>query len=609
MNSLRRVARDLTNRLLVGLRRRGLGPRLLSGFLLVALLPTIALCSIAYFGAREQILMGEERSSLRMAQYLRSELSSLLRVYPAKLNTIASDMAVIRLIRNFRKADALEAKSLQYELMGRLISEALGLQGFMSMEIVTDMGTPISKLPFSIMNDALFERIRQADEKFAFWVGQYRWGDLYPEASLSQRDKTVALAARRILDYANVKLMGYIVITFDCSELERILPADAGAQLIVSDAAGDVLATVGGDDGVSAHLAGDLGAREMPEGLESSTLNHLGDSYLTITGRIADSPYRLTLSIPYSRILSGLSRMFTMIISVALCIALVMLGIAWCLTQSVTIPVTRLSHAIRRFGSGDFETHVGDSSGDEIGLLCGEFDDMADRVRLLTRQLCEAQAKEKEAVYTALQAQINPHFLYNTLDMISWMGYGASNPDICKVVGSLSDFFRLSLNKGEESFTLADELNHVKSYIAIQQYRMRNIRFSVESPEALLPLPVPKLMVQPLVENAIQHGLKPRNYQGSISVRCALEDGLLLIRVRDDGVGFNETLLNERAEKSTGYGIRNIRQRLTLLYGESGRLLIQNHPEGGTAAILQLPAAAAAKDLKGEAKADENPDC
>ena len=140
MNSLRRVARDLTNRLLVGLRRRGLGPRLLSGFLLVALLPTIALCSIAYFGAREQILMGEERSSLRMAQYLRSELSSLLRVYPARLNTIASDMAVIRLIRNFRKADALEAKSLQYELMGRLISEASGLQGFMSMEIVTDMG-------------------------------------------------------------------------------------------------------------------------------------------------------------------------------------------------------------------------------------------------------------------------------------------------------------------------------------------------------------------------------------------------------------------------------------------------------------------------------------
>lgn len=589
MNSLRRMARNVKNWLLTGLRKRGLGPRLLSGFLLVALLPTIVLCSIAYMGAREQILVGEERSSLRMAQYLRSELSSLLRVYPSKLNTIASDMAVIRLIRSYRKADALEAKSLQYELMGRLTSEASGLQGFMSIEIVTDTGSPISRLPFSIMNDELFERIRQADEKFAFWVGQYRWGDLYPDAALSRRDKTVVIAARRILDYANVKLMGYIIITFDCSELERLLPANAGAQLMVSDAAGAVLANVGGDDDVSAHLADDLRRREMSEELETSTLELLNDNYLAITGRIADSPYRLTMTIPYSHIFSGLTRMFTVIISVAVCIALVMLGIAWCLTKSVTNPVSQLSRVMRRFGSGDFDTRVGDGSSDEIGLLCREFDDMAERVRLLTRQLYEARAKEKEAVYTALQAQINPHFLYNTLDMISWMGYGASNSDICKVVGSLSDFFRLSLNKGEENFTLSDELNHVKSYIAIQEYRMRNIRFSVQCPKELLPLPVPKLMAQPLVENAIVHGVKPRNYQGVISVSCHMQKGLLQICVCDDGVGFDEALLNERAQKSTGYGIRNIRQRLSLLYGENGRLLIENLPEGGTSAILQLP--------------------
>ena len=132
----------------------------------MALLPTIAMCGIAYVGARDEILMAEERSSLRMAQYLRSELSSLLSSYPAKLNTIASDMAVIRLIRSYRKADAVEAKSLQYALMSRLISEAASLRGFMSVEIVTDTGTPISKLPYSIMNESLFARIEGANEKF-----------------------------------------------------------------------------------------------------------------------------------------------------------------------------------------------------------------------------------------------------------------------------------------------------------------------------------------------------------------------------------------------------------------------------------------------------------
>ena len=215
---------------------------------------------------------------------------------------------------------------------------------------------------------------------------------------------------------------------------------------------------------------------------------------------------------------------------------------------------------------------------------------MAGRVCRLTEQLCEARAKEKEAVYTALQAQINPHFLYNTLDMISWMGYGASNEDICKVVASLSDFFRLSLNKGEDSFTLADELDHVKSYVTIQEYRMRHIQFRLEAPRELLNLRVPKLMVQPLVENAILHGLRPRNYRGHITISCALEQAYPAIRVMDDGVGFDEKLLGERTEKSTSYGLKNIRQRLAVLDDDRGSLEIANRPEGGVVARLRYPA-------------------
>ena len=586
----RHAMRGLGARVLAALRACGLGPRLLTGFLLVALLPTIAMCGIAYVGARDEILMAEERSSLRMAQYLRSELSSLLSSYPAKLNTIASDMAVIRLIRSYRKADAVEAKSLQYALMSRLISEAASLRGFMSVEIVTDTGTPISKLPYSIMNESLFARIEGANEKFAFWVGRYRWGDLYPEASLSQRDRTVVLAARRILDYANVKLLGYIVISFDCTELESLLPSDAGAQIMISDEQGAVLAGVGDTQENLALLAQTLSRQALPEELESRTMNHKDDSNLVITGQIAASPYRLTLSIAYRQIFSGLTRMFTVIISAAVFIALMMLGIAWLLTRSVTVPVTRLSGAMRRFGAGEFEARIGDTAHDEIGMLCREFDDMAGRVCRLTEQLCEARAKEKEAVYTALQAQINPHFLYNTLDMISWMGYGASNADICKVVASLSDFFRLSLNKGEDSFTLADELNHVKSYITIQEYRMRHIQFRLEAPRELLNLRVPKLMVQPLVENAILHGLRPRNYRGHITISCALEQAYLVIRVMDDGVGFDEKLLGERTEKSTSYGLKNIRQRLAVLYDDRGSLEIANRPEGGVVARLRYPA-------------------
>lgn len=155
-----------------------------------------------------------------------------------------------------------------------------------------------------------------------------------------------------------MKLLGYIVISFDCTELESLQPSDAGAQIMISDEQGAVLAGVGDTQENLALLAQTLSRQALPEELESRTMNHKDDSNLVITGQIAASPYRLTLSIAYRQIFSGLTRMFTVIISAAVFIALMMLGIAWLLTRSVTVPVTRLSGAMRRFGAGEFEARI-----------------------------------------------------------------------------------------------------------------------------------------------------------------------------------------------------------------------------------------------------------
>ena len=256
----------------------------------------------------------------------------------------------------------------------------------------------------------------------------------------------------------------------------------------------------------------------------------------------------------------------------------------------LTGPLRELRHEMVRAGGGDLNANVHVKRKDEIALLARTYNRMLADTKEYIRENERNQRRQKELELKTLQYQINPHFLYNTLDMISWMGYGASNADICKVVASLSDFFRLSLNKGEDSFTLADELNHVKSYITIQEYRMRHIQFRLEAPRELLNLRVPKLMVQPLVENAILHGLRPRNYRGHITISCALEQAYLVIRVMDDGVGFDEKLLGERTEKSTSYGLKNIRQRLAVLYDDRGSLEIANRPEGGVVARLRYPA-------------------
>ena len=260
------------------------------------------------------------------------------------------------------------------------------------------------------------------------------------------------------------------------------------------------------------------------------------------------------------------------------------------LCNSIHEPLVQLEHFAGEIATGNLRARAPDTSVTELSALIGQVNTMAMKLETLMEQRRQEQINLQKAELRTLQAQINPHFLYNTLDMISWMGYGASNADICKVVASLSDFFRLSLNKGEDSFTLADELNHVKSYITIQEYRMRHIQFRLEAPRELLNLRVPKLMVQPLVENAILHGLRPRNYRGHITISCALEQAYLVIRVMDDGVGFDEKLLGERTEKSTSYGLKNIRQRLAVLYDDRGSLEIANRPEGGVVARLRYPA-------------------
>lgn len=590
MNGKIRIhAQALRSRIVCRLRRRKLGPRLLSGFLFVVLLPIVLLCGIAYQGFREQILQAEERSSLRMAQYVSSELSALMGTYPYKLNTIASDMQVIRLVRKTKKAGVLEMQQLKYQLMSRLTSEASGLTGMMHIEIVNTRGEPLSMLPFSIMDEQLFDTIVSAQEKYAFWVGKYRWGDLYPSASVSKRDKDVILAARRILDYANVKLMGYIVISLDCDEIRRVFSSVQDTRLILSDAQGNVLVSEGGDADTSVLLAGLLSGAGPGRGMAGQTVRNQGEQYLVITGDVAATPYRLTLAIGYRQMLDGLGRVFRHILAAAGGIALLMMGISLCITRSVTDPVAHLTKAMRGFGRGNFEVKIGDAEDDEIGRLCDEFDDMAARVRRLTQQVYVAKIREKDAVYKALQAQINPHFLYNTLDMISWMGYGTSNPDICEVVRALSEFFRLSLNQGEDFFTLADELRHVGSYVAIQRYKMRGVTFLIRAQEEAKALRVPKLIIQPLVENALQHGLRPRNHQGCVDVDCALEENRLVIRVSDDGVGFDEAQMHSRTESCTGYGLRNIRERLELLYGSEGSLSIENRPEGGAVATIRLP--------------------
>ena len=203
----------------------------------------------------------------------------------------------------------------------------------------------------------------------------------------------------------------------------------------------------------------------------------------------------------------------------------------------------------------------------------------------------------------ALQAQINPHFLYNTLDTIVWMAESKKTNQVIEIVRALSSFFRISLSKGKDWISIREEIEHVRSYLVIQKMRYRDIlNYKIEVDKDLLDGTILKLTLQPLVENAIYHGIKNKKNGGTIVVRAQrVGDNLVRLEVQDDGVGFTphklaqirakiaEDEFGEITMKEEGFGLENVNKRIKLYFGKDYGLYVQSKYQEGTQVVAKIP--------------------
>ena len=218
--------------------------------------------------------------------------------------------------------------------------------------------------------------------------------------------------------------------------------------------------------------------------------------------------------------------------------------------------------------------------------------------RPIKKQVTREQKRLRKAELDLLQAQINPHFLYNTLDAIVWSAEAGNQKQVVSMVGSLSDFFRTSLNRGKEIITIREELQHVRSYLEIQQIRYQDIlSYEISVPEDIFEYRIPKITLQPLVENALYHGIKNRRGGGKIIVSGENKEDCILLKVIDDGMGMTterkaevERGLREATpEESSIYGLYNINERIRLTYGGSYGIYLESEFEKGTVVTVRLP--------------------
>ena len=266
--------------------------------------------------------------------------------------------------------------------------------------------------------------------------------------------------------------------------------------------------------------------------------------------------------------------------------------------RSITKPLQKLNEVTEQVAEGNLAVRSDVHTGDEVGVLSASMNIMIDKINDLLEQVTKEQVRLRKAEFELLQSQINPHFLYNTLDAIIWLAQAGEQKKVVSMVRSLSDFFRTSLNRGKDIISLKEEVLHVRSYLEIQQVRYQDIlNYEIDVPEELGRYLIPKITIQPLVENALYHGIKNKRGSGKIQIRGRRQEETLVIEIADDGIGISKERLwqvNDGIQKKvlTGkdiYGLYNVNERIRLNFGEKYGINIQSTYGEGTVVRVLLP--------------------
>lgn len=269
--------------------------------------------------------------------------------------------------------------------------------------------------------------------------------------------------------------------------------------------------------------------------------------------------------------------------------------------RSITRPVASLVEVTRRVGQGDFSVRAEvEDKDNELAILSDSFNRMIERIDELVENIRKEQINSRNLELKLLQAQINPHFLYNTLDNIVWLSEDGKKEDVASIVTALSRFFRTTLSGGRDFIRIREEISHIEAYLSIQQFRYRDIlSYNIDIPGRYNDYLIIKMTLQPIVENALYHGIKYKRGMGTIKIGISEQEGNLKIIVEDDGIGMREDTLDKLRkiaagelkpeEDNTGFGMANVAERLRLNYGEDYGLKIESAYGSGTKVEILIP--------------------
>ena len=319
------------------------------------------------------------------------------------------------------------------------------------------------------------------------------------------------------------------------------------------------------------------------ESLDAVLRNEKG-RYLITEHQCEESEWTLAHAVRRSDIFADASAVRTIIVVIGVFAAAVVVVLCILQARQITRPLEQLKKDIQRVGEGkrNFRNTFGD---DEVGVIGREFQNMVTQQLQLKEQVAKEELLRKDSELQLLQSQINPHFLYNTLDTLYWMALSEDAEQSAELTQALSEIFKISLSEGEEFIAVRDEIKFIEDYLYIQNVRFEDkFLVQIQVDDEIQDIRILKQIIQPFVENAIYHGLEPKFGKGSLTVTGVKEDGYIVFQVTDDGVG-----IDDNVDIMKGYAVSNVYQRLKLHYGEKAELKFDSRPGGGTVVTIRIP--------------------
>lgn len=389
------------------------------------------------------------------------------------------------------------------------------------------------------------------------------------------------------------KYLGVLVIHIKAKEIQKLLAGHStSTNRMMIDNLGQQTVKIGKMPD-HADLSQWIDVRKEQSGyVHIRDLPGLGNSLLVFS-KMKDSNWTLVEISSWNQITDSSFRLALFIGLIGVAAILLTLLLTHYLSRQFTKPIKQLVTAMQMYFVCGNKVELPNDYENEFGYLFSGYRKQNERIEELYRSLQRRYEQQRKAEIEALQANINPHFLYNMLDQLNWMAIEAGQNELSRILELMGRMFRIGLSNGDSFITIGEELEHIRCYLEIQQLRWLSgggeaLQYEIEAPASVQELFIPKLTLQPFVENAIVHGFNART-RGHISIRLEEKEEKLQITIEDDGIGLKQAIDRKHKRRTGGYGIRNVKERIAGYFEGAYGVELSEREEGGTRVVITLP--------------------